>query len=569
MIITFSSDYPYEAPTVKFVNQIYHPNIDLKTGTITLLSPSFHHLQHHHQGILCSDGKWSVVYDTRVLLLSIRSLIAYPCIPNTTTADATTTANTSTSSSFNAVTATATAHLNAIDVPNKEAASMYTTDTATYNEICLLILADKAPVDDASLQHYDDDQDKIMMSIIDSNESLKILEDSPYYNEKKPMSNSSSSAYYNEKKPMSNSSNSAVGNDNIIHRLCRQNNVAELKNVLNNADGTTTAMINATNANKNTGLHIACNFGYKELASLLLAHGANTSIRNKNGRTPYESALFNERLDTVQLFTNTGNASLCNVARVAIKYCTVPTTTATVSGFATATASTTTTTPTTYFATSHLLTKLIHNVFEYIHRDFKLLIHREGSTDEERVKRLSIEVIMSSGLEDYFQEVLLCPRFQGILCNNAVRIGYISTLKWARDHRCHWNSTVTRTAASKGYLECLKWARENGCHWNEYTCRAAALGGHLHCLIWAREHGCPWDSNTCEAAASEGHLDILIWAREHGCPWDSYTCRATARKGHLDCLIWAREHGCDWNLSQCRELASSNNHQHILDWLSK
>jgi len=32
-IITFD-DYPYQSPIVKFVNHIYHPNIDLKTGTI-------------------------------------------------------------------------------------------------------------------------------------------------------------------------------------------------------------------------------------------------------------------------------------------------------------------------------------------------------------------------------------------------------------------------------------------------------------------------------------------------------------------------------------------------------
>jgi ubiquitin-protein ligase len=41
LIISFSDDYPYEAPTVKFVNQIYHPNVGLKTGTISILHPSY------------------------------------------------------------------------------------------------------------------------------------------------------------------------------------------------------------------------------------------------------------------------------------------------------------------------------------------------------------------------------------------------------------------------------------------------------------------------------------------------------------------------------------------------
>ena len=33
VIITFD-EYPYQSPTVKFINHIYHPNIDFKTGTI-------------------------------------------------------------------------------------------------------------------------------------------------------------------------------------------------------------------------------------------------------------------------------------------------------------------------------------------------------------------------------------------------------------------------------------------------------------------------------------------------------------------------------------------------------
>ena len=39
---------------------------------------------------------------------------------------------------------------------------------------------------------------------------------------------------------------------------------------------------------------------------------------------------------------------------------------------------------------------LIHEIFDFIHPDYKLLIHREGSTDIERAKLLSIDLIMSS-----------------------------------------------------------------------------------------------------------------------------------------------------------------------------
>ena len=87
-----------------------------------------------------------------------------------------------------------------------------------------------------------------------------------------------------------------------------------------------------------------------------------------------------------------------------------------------------------------LSTAEVHLILEYIDSDFKLLIHREGSTDEQRAKRLSIEMIMRSGLEDYFQHVLLSDRFKKRLCDRAARRGYVSTLRWARDHGCDWSS---------------------------------------------------------------------------------------------------------------------------------
>ena len=185
---------------------------------------------------------------------------------------------------------------------------------------------------------------------------------------------------------------------------------------------------------------------------------------------------------------------------------------------------------------------LIHKIFEYIDDDYKLLIHREGSTVEERSKVLSIELIMRSGLEEYFVEVLLCDRWRDKLCTEAASRGYVSTLKWAREH---------------------------GCDWDSETCSAAAEEGQLDCLIWAREHGCDWDSETCSAAAEGGHLDCLIWAREHGCDWNSDTCFAAAREGHLDCLIWAQEHGCDWNPVSCRNAALFFGHSSILDWIAR
>ena len=71
--------------------------------------------------------------------------------------------------------------------------------------------------------------------------------------------------------------------------------------------------------------------------------------------------------------------------------------------------------------------KLLHHVFSFIDKDFKLLIHREDSSDEDIVKKLSIELIMRAGLEEYFKDVLLHKKFKNKLCNEAARRGYVSS----------------------------------------------------------------------------------------------------------------------------------------------
>ena len=110
---------------------------------------------------------------------------------------------------------------------------------------------------------------------------------------------------------------------------------------------------------------------------------------------------------------------------------------------------------------------LIHYIFDtYVGTGYKLLIHKEGSSDEDRSKVLSIELIMISRMEDYFKDVLLCNKFKGKLCNEACKRGYVNTLKWARESGCPWNSSACSYAAMNGHLNILQWARENGCEWN-------------------------------------------------------------------------------------------------------
>jgi len=234
---------------------------------------------------------------------------------------------------------------------------------------------------------------------------------------------------------------------------------------------------------------------------------------------------------------------------------------------------------------------IINEIFKYIDDDFKLLIYNEGSTDEDRLKVLSIEIIFKSGLEDYFRDLLL-KKFKGSLCNEACKRGYLSTLEWALKNGCPWTYETWGTAAKHGHLNCLKWAHENRYPLNIYICNIAAANGHLNCLIWSHEHGfpwnsrtcaaaassnnlkcliyakewgCPWDSNTCSAAASAGNLQILQWARKNGCPWDSNTCSSAAKRGHLDCLIWAHDNGCPLNQDSV-DCAAEGLHLNILEW---
>ena len=60
--LSFPPQYPYTAPTIKFVTPCYHPNVD-------------------SHGNICLDilkEKWSALYDVRTILLSIQSLLAEP-----------------------------------------------------------------------------------------------------------------------------------------------------------------------------------------------------------------------------------------------------------------------------------------------------------------------------------------------------------------------------------------------------------------------------------------------------------------------------------------------------------
>ncbi|XP_065186390.1 probable ubiquitin-conjugating enzyme E2 C [Sycon ciliatum] len=60
--LQFPPNYPFSAPTVKFETACFHPNVD-------------------QYGNICLDilkDKWSALYDTRTILLSLQSLLGEP-----------------------------------------------------------------------------------------------------------------------------------------------------------------------------------------------------------------------------------------------------------------------------------------------------------------------------------------------------------------------------------------------------------------------------------------------------------------------------------------------------------
>jgi len=68
------------------------------------------------------------------------------------------------------------------------------------------------------------------------------------------------------------------------HYASRSGKLDEVQRVLD--DHANPVDVNAVNCNLNTALHIVCNFGYQDIASLLLSVGASTEMKNRFNLTP-------------------------------------------------------------------------------------------------------------------------------------------------------------------------------------------------------------------------------------------------------------------------------------------
>ena len=75
--ISFPSNYPYAAPTIKFDTPCYHPNVDLTGGAICLDILQVCNLAYSRRGMILTytQDKWSAVYSGQTILISLQSLL--------------------------------------------------------------------------------------------------------------------------------------------------------------------------------------------------------------------------------------------------------------------------------------------------------------------------------------------------------------------------------------------------------------------------------------------------------------------------------------------------------------
>src|SRR2546421_5314690 len=65
-------------------------------------------------------------------------------------------------------------------------------------------------------------------------------------------------------------------------------------------------LLNASDTDGNTPLHVAAGYGQKEMVALLLSHGANVNARRNNGATPLHIAAHHGNAEIIELLAAHG-----------------------------------------------------------------------------------------------------------------------------------------------------------------------------------------------------------------------------------------------------------------------
>ena len=87
---------------------------------------------------------------------------------------------------------------------------------------------------------------------------------------------------------------------------------------------------------------------------------------------------------------------------------------------------------------------LINYIFSYLSEHSWKILYKSSN------EKLSIEIIMALGMEEYFKEVLLSYKFKNRLCFEASKRKYLTTLKWARNNGCKCKMKICSIAAVEG-----------------------------------------------------------------------------------------------------------------------
>jgi hypothetical protein len=128
------------------------------------------------------------------------------------------------------------------------------------------------------------------------------------------------------------------------------------------------------------------------------------------------------------------------------------------------------------------------------------------------------------------------PKARQSFCFNAIPLGYLSVLKWGKNHGYSYAFGSCMIAAEHDQLKILKWLAQNYFEFNpknnidywQFAGWKAAASGSLSILIWLHEKAGPefairspcWDYSVCERSVNHPHVQSYI----HGLPPDERPC---------------------------------------------
>lgn len=278
LYLGFKPDHPYVSPSVTFVNHMFHPNVDEKTNQ------------------LCIDGKWNPVYDVSAFLVTVLALLRCPNM----------------STEFSPANPSAFMMLTKCTESYKQSARSFVKTRFNSTENMSQLSPDVSEGMAIFQSLLDPKLPLLFFAMPESAEAFWICANCARMNIcsrstchgcggmsadaalKKHQSKQSSS--YDPTRDPRGSTNG----DTALHHASRNGDLEAVRRVLD--DRVNVVDVNAVNFKRNTALHIACNFGYRDIVSLLLSAGANSALKNCCNRNPKECAVFKGNLHITDFF---------------------------------------------------------------------------------------------------------------------------------------------------------------------------------------------------------------------------------------------------------------------------